>query len=243
MLNDEADVLAAAAVREEHRSRDDPDAVLGGALIASSVASHARERQPREEAAARPRPLDARRASCARARRASARTCAGRARATLRAARRSSRGGRTPRRAAARARPRTGRCSASPTTSCAEISAGPTAQPSRTPGKNVFDVVPACTTASGARLQRLGGVSSSKPSSRYATSSTIRKPYRRASSTSASRRSAERRHAGRILVVRDRVEELRAQPRRRAGAPARRRRARPRPSALRRPPPRSRGTP
>ena len=41
-------------------------------------------------------------------------------------------------------------------TSCAEISAGAAAQPSRTPGKNVFDVVPACTTTSGARLHRLG---------------------------------------------------------------------------------------
>ena len=35
-------------------------------------------------------------------------------------------------------------------TSCVETSAGPTAQPSRTPGKNVFDVVPVWTTTSGA---------------------------------------------------------------------------------------------
>src|SRR3954471_21163548 len=42
-------------------------------------------------------------------------------------------------------------------TSCAATSSGAAAQPSRTPGRNVFDVVPACATVSGARLQRLGG--------------------------------------------------------------------------------------
>src|SRR5437764_52613 len=70
-------------------------------------------------------------------------------------------------------------------TSRREISAGATAQPSRSPGKNVFDVVPACTTTSGARLHRVGGeASSSKGSSRYATSSTIGNARRLASASS-----------------------------------------------------------
>ena len=93
-----------------------------------------------------------------------------------------------------------------------EISAGAAAQPSRSPGKNVFEVVPACATTSGARLHKLGGESSSKPSSRYATSSTIGKPCRRASSTSSAASLGGERHPGRVLVIGDRVEEFRAKP-------------------------------
>ena len=91
------------------------------------------------------------------------------------------------------------------------MSAGPTAQPSRIPGNIVFDVVPAWTTTSGARLQRLGKVSAAKPSSRYATSSTIRNPYWRASSTSGARLSPERLTPAGFWWSGMRVDELRAQ--------------------------------
>ena len=158
--------VGAAPVREEERAGDDPDALLDRAARRGRRS----RRPPGGSATRRSRPAAAssarRPASSARAPPAAARPCAGRAPASGSAARRSSRGGRTPRTAAGRARRRTGRSSCFAATSRAETSAGPTAQPSRTPGQNVFDVVPAWTTTSGARLQRLGSDSSVKPSSR-----------------------------------------------------------------------------
>ena len=46
-------------------------------------------------------------------------------------------------------------------TSLETSSAGPAAQPRRTPGKNVFENVPACRTTSGPRLRSVGGASPS----------------------------------------------------------------------------------
>ena len=94
------------------------------------------------------------------------------------------------------------------------MSAGPTAQPSRTPGNSVFDVVPVWTTTIGREApqarQRL--VERSRARDR-------RRPRRSgsrngaASSTSCVRRSARETDPGRVLVVGDRVEQLRPQAR------------------------------
>ena len=58
------------------------------------------------------------------------------------------------------------------------------------PGQKILENVPACSTTSGAIDHRLGGGARVKPSSEYATSSRIRKPYRRASATSSCRRGS-----------------------------------------------------
>ena len=189
----QADAVVAAAVREEERSRARSPTPCSAARAASVVESTpsgsvSHEKKPPVGCVQRA-PAGMWRSSAVEQPR---RTCARRARAT-----RASCSSIQPRRTYSS----NSRCPSAPAhwsvfcfadDELREISAGATAQPSRTPGKNVFDVVPACTTTSGARLQRLGGASSpSKPSSRYATSSTIRKPWRRASSTSAARRSAE----------------------------------------------------
>ena len=97
-------------------------------------------------------------------------------------------------------------------TSRAAMSAGPTAQPSRTPGKNVFEVVPACTTTSGARLQRLGSVSLGE--AQLAVRDVLDDQEAVVARELDQRRAPLRREAdaGRVLVVGDRVDELRAQP-------------------------------
>ena len=108
-LNESRTRVGAAAVREEERAGDDPDALLDRAPARSTESappgSVSQEKKPPCGRVQRT-PV---RASSARAPRAGARPCAGRAPASASAARRSSRGARTPRRAAGRARPRTGR--------------------------------------------------------------------------------------------------------------------------------------
>ena len=140
----------------------------------------------------------------ARARPACARTCAGRARATAPAARRSSRGATDSSKS---------RCPSAPAhwsvfclaeTSWAEISAGPTAQPSRTPGKNVFDVVPAWTTTSGAEApearQRVAVEAELAVGDVLDDQEAVAAARAR---RAASRRSAGEADAGRVLVVGD----------------------------------------
>ena len=97
-------------------------------------------------------------------------------------------------------------------TSRCEISAGATAQPSRSPGKNVFDVVPACTTTSGARLQRVGGEAPS-PNAELAVGDVLDDQEAVLPRELDEERTTVggERHAGRVLVIRDRVEELRPQ--------------------------------
>ena len=60
--------------------------------------------------------------------------------------------------------------------SLATSSAGPHAHPSRTPGQNTFENVPACSTTSGPSDHSDGSEDPSKDSSRYATSSKISTP-------------------------------------------------------------------
>ena len=101
-------------------------------------------------------------------------------------------------------------------TSCATISAGPAAQPSRTPGRNVLEVVPAWTTTSGASDHRRRQRSVAEVE--LAVGDVLDDEE-----AVAARKLDERlaplgreRHAGRVLVVGDRVEELRPQAVRRA---------------------------
>ena len=119
-------------------------------------------------------------------------------------------------------------------TSCAQISAGPAAQPSRTPGRKRLR-----------RRPRLDdGVRRERPEARQRVVAEGRARGRRRPRRSGSRTAARARrapHAGRpkatrprVLVVRDRVEELRPQPAVEHAARARRPGARPRPSAPRR---------
>ena len=94
-------------------------------------------------------------------------------------------------------------------TSCAEIAAGDAAQPSRTPGKNVFDVVPAWTTTSGAE----------RPEARQVLVVEVEVAVGDVlehDEAVVARELDERlaplgrhAHAGRVLVVGDRVEQLR----------------------------------
>ena len=92
------------------------------------------------------------------------------------------------------------------------MSAGPTAQPSRTPGKNVFDVVPVCTTTSGARLQRLGSDSPAEAELAVRDVLDDQEPVavrQLGQQHSPLGREAD---AGRVLMVRDAVDDLWPEP-------------------------------
>ena len=154
------------------------------------------------------RPLHAR-GHVAPARRASARTSAGRASATARAVRRSSRGGRIPRRVAGRARPRTGLVFCFAATSGADTSAGATAQPSRTPGRTSST---RCPPERPRPARRSRGSAPRRRERELAIrhileDGGIRSGGRGRPALSAAHSKAD---PGRVLVVGDRVEELRA---------------------------------
>ncbi len=157
-------------------------------------------------------------ASSARARSAAARTCAGRARARLRAARRGSLGERTPRTAAGRARRRTGRCSASPRRAAPRsLQARPPSRAGR-PGRTSSTSSRPARPTSGAR--RPEARQPLLAEAELAVGDVLEHEEAVAARQFDERFAALRRqaHARRVLVVGDRVEQLRTHSQPRAGA-------------------------
>ena len=91
------------------------------------------------------------------------------------------------------------------------MSGGPTAQPSRIPGNIVFDVVPAWTTTSGARLQRLGKRVGREAELAVGDVLDDQEPVPARELDQRGAPVAGETHTRRVLVVGDAVDELRAQ--------------------------------